>query len=121
MSETKTQKGSCHCGAVTFEVQTDLSQVMECNCTHCFRKGLWLSFVKPEAFSLKSGEGELKEYLFNRHNIRHAFCPTCGVEVFGRGKDPKGEENVAVNVRTLTDVEPFSVQPAFRFDGLHKL
>lgn len=121
MTEGKTHQGSCHCGAVTFEVQSDLSEVMECNCTHCFRKGLWLTFVKPEAFTLKTGEPGLTEYLFNKHAIHHHFCPTCGVEPFGRGKDPRGEEMVAVNIRTLTDVEPFSVQPAFRFDGLHKL
>jgi hypothetical protein len=119
MSEIHT--GSCHCGAVAFEVDTDLSQVIECNCTHCYRKGLWLTFVKPEAFRLTRGEGVPTEYLFNRHNIRHSICPTCGVEAFGRGTDPKGEEMVAVNIRTRTDIPPFSVEPGLRFDGLHKL
>src|SRR5262245_51884510 len=32
-------QGSCHCGRVSFEVEGDLGQVMECNCSHCSRKG----------------------------------------------------------------------------------
>lgn len=121
MTDEQTHAGSCHCGAVTFEVRSDLSEVMECNCSHCFRKGLWLTFVQPDAFTLKTGEGALKSYLFNKHNIEHRFCSTCGVEPFGRGKDPGGNEMVAVNIRTLTDIEPYSIEPAVRFDGRHKL
>lgn len=113
--------GSCHCGAVSFEVETDLSQVIECNCTHCYRKGLWLTFVEPDAFHLTGGEAATGEYLFNRHKIRHQICPTCGVEAFGRGVGPDGKAMVAVNIRCLTDIEPFSVTPHMRFDGLHRL
>ncbi|RZJ32417.1 MAG: GFA family protein [Brevundimonas sp.] len=120
MTEVQTHRGSCHCGAVAYEVDTDLSQVIDCNCSHCFRKGLWLTFVKPEAFRLRTGEPQLAEYLFNKHNIHHHFCPTCGVEPFGRGTDPGGEPMVAVNIRTLTDIEPFSIKPSYRFDGRHK-
>jgi hypothetical protein len=32
-------KGSCHCGRVTFEVEGALTEVLECNCSHCSRKG----------------------------------------------------------------------------------
>ncbi len=117
----QTHVGSCHCGAIAYEVETDLSAVMECNCSHCFRKGLWLTFVKPEAFRLTAGEGVASEYLFNRHAIQHFIWPTCGVEPYGRGKDPKGEVNIAVNIRTLTDIEPFSVKPGMSFDGRNTL
>jgi len=120
MADVKTHTGSCHCGAVAFEVDTDLAEVMECNCTHCYRKGLMLTFVQPDNFRLE-GAPPLTEYLFNKNNIQHLFCPTCGVEAFGRGKDPGGQEMVAVNVRTLKDVEPFSIQPTMRFDGLRQL
>lgn len=120
MTDTKTHRGSCHCGGVTFEAETALEPVIECNCTHCYRKGLLLAFVAPDAFRLKRGEDRLSEYLFNRHIIRHRFCKTCGVEVFGMGKGPGGQDMVAVNVRTLEDVEPWSIETV-KFDGLHKL
>ncbi|MFW2341966.1 GFA family protein [Brevundimonas sp.] len=120
MSETTTHKGSCHCGAVAFEADMDLSGVIECNCTHCYRKGLMLGFVAPDAFRLIRGEDRLSEYLFNRHVISHRFCRVCGVEPFGAGKSPDGRDMIAVNVRTLDDVEPWAVDTV-RFDGLTRL
>ena len=117
---TTTHAGSCHCGAVAFEVDTDLSQVIECNCTHCYRKGLMLTFVSPDGFRLTAGEGATREYLFNTHNIHHHFCPTCGVEPFGRGVGPDGKTSIAVNIRCLEDVEPFSITPHVRVDGLNR-
>ena len=116
-----THAGSCHCGAVAFEVETDLETVIECNCTHCYRKGLMLTFVEPEAFRLKAGEGATTPYLFNRHAIEHQVCPTCGVEAYAKGRAADGRVQIAVNVRCLTDVEPFSLTPTLRFDGLHKV
>jgi len=121
MAERTIHKGSCHCGALAYEVESDLSQVIECNCTHCYSKGLWLTFVKPDAFRLTAGQGVATEYLFNRHAIRHMVCPACGVEPYGRGIAPNGEESIAVNIRTLTDIEPFSVRPTMEFDGRNKL
>ena len=120
MPDIQTHKGSCHCGAVAYEVDTDLSTVIECNCSHCFRKGLWLTFVQPEAFRVTSGEPVQAEYLFNKHNIRHAFCPTCGVESFATGVTPDGKTMMAVNIRTLSDIDPFSVRPTMQVDGRSK-
>jgi len=111
-----THQGSCHCGAVRFEVDTALEEVMECNCSHCYRKGLMLSFVPAEAFRLQQGEEALSEHRFNRHSIQHLFCRTCGVQPFARGEAPGGAKTVAVNVRVLQDVEPWSLTPA-RVDG----
>lgn len=114
MSEVKTHKGSCHCGAVAYEVDTDLEGLVECNCSHCYRKGLVFNFVSPDAFRV-TAEGAQTAYLFNTHKIHHLFCATCGVESFARGLGPNGP-TVAVNIRTLTDIEPFS-WTAQRVDG----
>src|SRR5438046_1796199 len=40
--------GSCHCGRISFEVEGDLSEVKECNCSHCSRKGYLLWFVSRD-------------------------------------------------------------------------
>lgn len=120
MTDSNIHQGSCHCGAVAYEVKTDLSQVIDCNCSHCYRKGFWLTFVDPADFTLKQGEERLSEYLFNSHSIHHQFCSTCGVQPFGHGVSPDGKASVAINVRTLTDIEPFSVEPTYRFDGRAK-
>ena len=101
----KIYQGSCHCGAVTFTIEADIQKVMECNCSHCYRKGLLLSFVPGEQFILKTGAENLTDYLFNKKRIHHLFCKTCGVQPFGRAAGSNGEETVAVNVRTLPDLD----------------
>ena len=39
-----TYHGSCHCGAVTFEVEAEFTEGISCNCSHCKRKGMLLAF-----------------------------------------------------------------------------
>lgn len=98
--------GSCHCGAVKYEADVDLSQpVISCNCSHCSRKGFLLAFIPPEKFDLKTPAAPLTEYHFNRHSITHLFCPTCGVQSFARGKMPDGKAMIAINARCLADVD----------------
>jgi len=108
MSEPKRYQGGCHCGKVRYEATTDLARVIECNCSHCSRKGLLLSFVTPDAFTLLAGDGELTEYQFNKHVIHHVFCKTCGIQSFATGAKPDGSRMYMVNVRCLEGVEPGS-------------
>ena len=106
MANEQTYKGGCHCGKVTYEVKTDLAQVISCNCSICSKKGHLLTFVPPEQFRILSGdETALTDYLFNNHVIHHLFCPTCGIQSFARGKKRDGSPIVAVNVRCLEGVE----------------
>jgi hypothetical protein len=104
MADNKTFTGGCHCGQVRFECTGDLAMVTACNCSICTKKGLHFTFVPPKSFQLRAGEENLKEYLFNKHAIRHQFCIDCGVEVFARGSKPDGSEVVAVNVSCMDGV-----------------
>ena len=55
-----TYRGSCHCGRVAFEVDGELGTVMECNCSHCSRKGYLLWFVPRDSF--RPGKPEAQGY-----------------------------------------------------------
>lgn len=112
----KTYTGGCHCGKVSFEVDTDLDKVISCNCSICLKRGLLLTFVPAAQFRLRLGEGELKDYRFNTMRIRHRFCKECGVEAFGTGKSPDGTESVAVNVRCIDGIDLDDIE-ATPFDG----
>src|ERR1035437_2223649 len=103
-------KGSCHCGQVAFEVEGELTQVMDCNCSICSRKGALLWFVPRDKLRLLTPEENLGTYMFNKHVIRHHFCKTCGINPFGEGTDPSGNRMAAINVRCLEDVD-FSSLP----------
>ena len=97
--------GSCHCGAVTFEVDGEVGKVIECNCSHCSRKGLLLAFFPRDALRTTQGADHLATYTFNKHVIEHRFCPTCGVQPFSYGRMPDGTEMAAVNARCLEDFD----------------
>lgn len=99
-------EGSCQCGAVRYGVDVDLASTITCNCSRCQRMGFVLAFSPLKDFQLKSGEGNLTEYLFNRRAIQHLFCSTCGVESFAYGKKPDGSPIVAINVNCLSGVDP---------------
>lgn len=108
--------GGCHCGAVRYTVSLDLSHTIACNCSICASKGLILAFAPESAFALESGEAKLREYRFNRHVISHMFCADCGVESFARAPAPDGTPTVAINVRTLAEIDPASLSPV-SYDG----
>ena len=112
----QTHQGSCHCQAVTFEVDLDLETVMECNCSICATKKFLLVFVPEENFRLLTGKDMLTEYRFNKKQIAHLFCKTCGIESFGRGQGPDGSETVAVNLRCLEGID-LKTLPTTEYDG----
>ncbi|MBA2689325.1 MAG: GFA family protein [Burkholderiales bacterium] len=109
-------KGSCHCGLIKYEVEGDLNQVIECNCSHCSRKGYLLWFLPRQQLQLAAPESELATYTFNKHVIEHRFCSNCGCAPFGFGKDKSGAESVAINVRCLEGVDTATLEKQ-PFDG----
>lgn len=109
-------KGSCHCGRIAFQVDGELGQVIECNCSHCSRKGYLLWFMPRDRLRLASPETNLATYTFNKHVINHHFCPNCGCAPFGFGIGPTGAPTAAVNVRCLEEVDLSAVK-RMPFDG----
>ncbi len=98
-------QGSCHCGHITFTVEGEIDQVMECNCSHCSRKGYLLWFVPRGQLHLGVPESNLATYTFNKHVIQHHFCPRCGCAPFGVGVSPSGDKMAAVNARCLEGID----------------
>lgn len=109
-------RGSCQCGAVSYEADVDLDSTITCNCSRCQRLGAVLAFTAREAFTLKSGEDNLQEYLFNKEAIRHLFCRTCGIQSFSYGAMPDGTPMVALNVNCLEGVDPRALS-SHHYDG----
>jgi hypothetical protein len=119
----KTYTGGCHCGAVRFEADLDLSAgTFKCNCSICTKTRFWPAIVTPDAFRLIAGENELTEYLFNTRKNHHFFCRHCGVRSFGRGEIPElGDTVYGVNVMCLDDVDIGELlnAPITYIDGRH--
>lgn len=100
-----TYKGSCHCGRIAFSVEGAIDRVIDCNCSHCSRKGYLLWFQPRQNLTLTSSILDATTYTFNTHTIKHYFCPMCGCAPFGFGS-AKGLEMAAINVRCLEGIEP---------------
>jgi hypothetical protein len=118
----KTYHGSCHCGAVRFEADIDLTQpTYRCNCTICSRNRFWAAVVKPSAVRVLEGRAELTQYLFNSMQNEHRFCRTCGVRPYGVGRTPDDQEVYGVNIGCLEDVTPeeLAAAPIRYCDGRH--
>jgi hypothetical protein len=82
----------------------------------CSRKGSLLWFVPREQLHWLTSEEDLRTYTFNKHVIKHRFCPTCGIHPYGEGTDPKGNRMGAINIRCLEGIDLESV-PVQQFDG----
>lgn len=111
-----TYQGSCHCGRIAFDVEGTLEGAMACNCSICQRKGMLMWFVPRDALTLRTPETDASTYLFNKHLIRHRFCPVCGIHAYAEAQSPQGQPMAAVNIRCLEDVDLAQV-PVEQFDG----
>jgi hypothetical protein len=116
MANAQKYSGGCHCGKVRYDVTTELGTVIACNCSICSKKAHLLTFVPEDAFTLISGDGELADYQFNKHNIHHLFCRTCGISSFARGAGPDGKPMVSINVRCLEGVNVDDLK-VHQYDG----
>jgi hypothetical protein len=73
-------------------------------------------FVPKSAFRLLTPDDAAATYTFNKHRIRHRFCPVCGIHAYGEGADAKGNEMAAINIRCLEGIDLASI-PVNHFDG----
>lgn len=100
-------RGSCHCGAITFEVEAPESlQVERCNCSICSKSGFLHLIVPRSRFSLLSGEESITTYRFNSGVAQHTFCSICGIKPFYTPRS--NPDGVDVNVNCL-DTAPAAV------------
>lgn len=109
-------KGSCHCGRVAYEVEGTVDTALSCNCSICRRKGSLLWFTARENLRLTTPEENASTYEFNKHLVKHRFCPTCGIHPYSEGIRPDGKAVAAINLRCLEDFDLDSV-PVKHFNG----
>jgi hypothetical protein len=109
-------QGSCHCGAVAFEVEGEFADGMTCNCSYCRRAGHILAFTTADRFRLRTPQAAVSTYLFNKQAIRHNFCAACGIATHGGGVGPDGKEMAAINLRCLPNLDLAALKLT-KFDG----
>lgn len=117
MSNEKKYTGSCHCGAVTFDVtMAPPEKAFACNCSICSRAGWLLAFAKDGSFALHHAPDAVTDYQFAKKKTHHVFCKTCGCRAYSRGTDKEGKDTLAVNLRCIPDLDATKL-PVETFDG----
>jgi len=98
-------KGSCHCGEVTFSVESPPTvEVEQCNCSVCSKSGFLHLIVPKSKFHLLTGEGALTTYTFNTGVAKHYFCKHCGIKPFYIPRS--NPDGVDVNLNALDTMPP---------------
>ena len=108
-------KLSCHCGAVQLEVNAELDEVLECNCSTCGKSGFLSWYVPIDAVRLSTPSCGTSTYFWRFATEGFHFCSKCGIATHRTWKD-----NISVNARCLNDVDVFELKLK-RFDGKCKL
>ncbi|MEJ0058876.1 MAG: GFA family protein [Terricaulis sp.] len=99
--------GSCHCGAVQFEIDAEITEITTCDCSLCAKKNALMTQVHESQLAIRAGEDALTLYQWNTHIARHYFCRVCGIYPFHRKRS--APDHYGVNVRCLADFDPASV------------
>jgi hypothetical protein len=112
--ELQTFKGSCHCQAVTFEIDSNFEEITTCDCSICVRKNALMVKVPETSLRLISGKESLTTYTFHTHKAQHYFCSVCGIYPFHRKRVTP--DFYGVNVSCLSGFSPDGI-PVRATDG----
>jgi hypothetical protein len=99
--------GSCHCGSVRFEIESDFPELTTCDCSICSRKNALMVKVHESRFTLQAGAESLAEYRFHTMTARHYFCKVCGIYPFHRKRS--APDHYGINVFCLHDFDPAGI------------
>ncbi|MCS6124452.1 GFA family protein [Shewanella baltica] len=103
----KSFSGSCHCGAVRFEIMSDFPELTTCDCSICRRKNALMVKVHQSQFKLLEGADSLTLYQFHTCTAQHYFCNVCGIYPFHRKRVTP--DFLGINVFCLEGFEPSDI------------
>lgn len=112
-------KGTCHCGAVEFEVHLPdgIVDPRRCNCSICRRKGAIAATVPLSGLRILKGEDALTLYQFNTRTAKHYFCSNCGIYTHHQRRSNPNQ--YGFNVGCLEGVDPFDLGEVGTYDGIN--
>lgn len=91
--------GSCHCGAVRFQVSAEIVELTTCDCSLCVKKNAVMAKVHESDLAITAGEDVLRLYEWNTKAAKHYFCGRCGIYTFHRKR--AAPDHFGVNVFCL--------------------
>ena len=89
-------RGSCLCGAVSFQVEGELTPPDACHCSQCRKASghYWASTDVPRDAVTISGKDKVG-WFQSSEKVRRGFCKGCGSPLFW---DAAGRANIAISM-----------------------
>ena len=108
-------KGSCLCGAVSFEINAELNPPDACHCTQCRKQSghYWASTDVSRAKLVVQGSDNIN-WFRSSEKVRRGFCSECGSVLFW---DPLEKDTIAVSMGAI-DLKLVPVAAPFGPGGL---
>lgn len=76
-------KGSCLCGAISFEVSCALKPMDACHCTQCRKwSGHFLVAADVPRGSITINGSDFVNWFHSSEKVRRGFCSRCGSSLF---------------------------------------
>lgn len=91
--------GSCHCGAIRFQIDGDIKELTTCNCSLCARRNALMAKMPENSLVILEGKDMLTLYQWNTRRAMHYFCKNCGIYVFHRKR--AAPDHFGINVFCL--------------------
>jgi hypothetical protein len=100
-------RGSCLCGATTFEIDGDLTPGTFCHCGQCRRQTshVYASTHIPQASLRMTNDADLR-WFEATPAAKRGFCGACGSLLFW---NPRYEDKISVSLGALSEPHPGTV------------
>jgi len=105
-------EASCHCGAVTIQIDGAVTELTSCNCSICRRLGTLWTYHAPSRVRIT---GPTATYRWGDKSLDLHRCSTCGCITHWWSLDP-ASDRMGVNAR-LADPAIVAAARVRRFDG----
>lgn len=90
-------EGQCDCGAVQLTLGYAPTDINDCQCSHCRKRGVLWAYYSPGDVAV---QGPTSHYLRGSKQIVFHFCTTCGCTTHWTAVDTK-RDHMGVNTRLL--------------------
>jgi len=104
-----THQGRCHCGAIAYAFDGELSDIAHCHCADCRRTsgGILTTWITVPRENFRWLRGEPREYRSNATCTRY-FCGDCGAQLALHTR--QAPETMDLTVATLDEAEQAAAQ-----------
>ncbi len=96
--------GSCHCGAVRFEVE-EPTEVLDCNCSRCRLYGSLVAYYPQRDVRFES-KPDTVIYQWGDRDLEFHHCKTCGCATHMTIAGVEDAAKIAVNARLIRGLSP---------------